>query len=1052
MIKVGSTYIRKFQFFEEVKEREQPANPQSLKNSIKINNEIEEIKKEKKDDTTISINDISLKDPKHMKVYENYIFINGSAIHLKNGQKVRENLIIKIKDNKILDEYFFFNLFYYDFIIKDFEFNPYFIVLGADFGDGSRGAETKIKIYQGQYFLKEEKINDLAKDEIGSKPYSDALIKEIKLLKKIEDNKLVAVQGGENIKGFEYLQNINVFDISDDFVFAAISIDKGGIILIYGFPNLISCNNNDNKNIKDINNKNEIKNKNDIIMKYLPTITYKDKEVNVTNIQFSKVSFPPNDSKIILYVSIVNAIFYYVWDYDSQKNSFPNNIQLKLFIEEKLVAYNSRFQIKDSLLLIGNEKMIGEYNNLQLDQTWFFEGKKSILNYFNNYIYYVIFGEEESSLQIFDKTNKFFVYQKTGNNKILSVCNDSNYIYILYEETPNKKYITQLKEKTNKEKFETFFQKKFFDDAVIYAKNLNMDEEKISEISKKQAQYEFSKGHYDRSIEEYIKTINYYEPSLVVQKFLEKSKFNFLIKYLEAIVDNFSPDNMDIEECKNYTTLLLHCYIMQEEINKLKNFIDRKGEFFSKDLMKVVIDVCIETDNADIALSIAKKHNMIYEHLIIMLTKLNEHQKVIEILEKPEKFEFKLSNKEKVELYLKFADYYLLDKKQEQENEEDLADEKEENENADKFFDSVTGFIEQNKKNLDKNDINKLIELFMDTDRYFKILFEKIGTYNLNYNKELIHRRIQLFLDDIEQQKKNKDKTGVTKYKTDLINLLQNEKYQQKYDSQYLIMLFKTNHFLEGIEVISQINKYNQDLLSIYMKKNDFEKIINICKNFGSKELSFWGTSLNYFLGKELRKKMKPDEIDILNKYFQEFLIELLKSKIMPAIDVLDMINEQNCDISYNILNQFMRSTMEEEINSIEEKKNKYTEYDNNINNVCYSIKELKTKAKLFNISVCCECGGNVDLPYYAFYCGHALHKSCLNENNKEEIIECPRCKEGQKGAKDEIQKNKKMEKNLTSLEKLEKVLDRKQNKIDFIYELYGKGLFDYNNLNLDKK
>ena len=1036
MLKVASSHIRKFQFFEEEKELETSSDPQSLKNSANINEKEEQIQ----ESDNISINNITISDPKQMKVFEDYIFINGGATHKKIGQKVRENLIMKIKNNKIIDEYFIFNLLYYDFFIKVFDLKPYFIVLGNSFcempsktGTKEVFSITKIKIYEGSDFLKEEKMKVNAGYEKGLEPFPQSLKKEIKLLKRLEDDKLIADEGGENMKSFETLQNINAFDISDNFIFAVISIDRGGIILIYGYPNLLECKNSD------------------IIMKYLPTIINNDKEVNVTNIKFSRISLRDNDKKLILYVATGNSIFYYSWDYDYKKNLFPTNIQLKLFIREKLGSYNSRIQIKDSFLLIGNDKMIGEYNNLQLGQTWFFEGKKTIVNYFNDYIYFVVFGDEENSLQIFDKTNKFFVYQISDKNKILSVCNDSNFIYIFYEEFSDKKYIVKLKEKNNKEKFETFFKKKYFDDAIIYAKNLNLDEEKISEISKKQAQYEFSKGHYDKSIEEYIKTIKYYEPSIVIEKFLEKSKFNFLIKYLEEIVEAYTPSNMDVEECKNYTTLLLHCYIMQEEINKLKDFIDRKGEIFSKDLIKAVIDVCIETDNADIGLSIAKQHNMIYEYLHITLTKLNEYQKAIDILEKPENFEFKISNKEKVELYLKFADYFLVDKNEEKEEKDDeIVEEKEKEDFSYKFFQSVLKFIEGNKKDLDTKDIVKLIELFMDMNKFFIILFDLMGAYNLSYSKEIIHRRIQLYLEDYGKEKKNKVQNK--KPKLGIIEILKNKKYIPIYDSQYLIMLFKENNFLEGIEIISEINKYNQDLLSIYMHQKDFQKIINICKNFGSKELSFWGTSLNYFISKELRENMKPNEIENLNHYLELFLIELLESKIMPAIDVLDMINEQNCDISYNILNEFMNKALNNELDSIEEKKNNYNDYDNKINKICKNIKELKTKANVFNVNKCCECGIEIDLPYYAFYCGHAIHKSCINVNTKDKNCECPKCKEGKIGVKGEIEKSNKYEKYLISLEKVENTLEQKENKIDFIYELYGKGLFNIQNLNQENK
>ena len=792
MIKVGSSYIRKFQFFEEVKDIEPTQKPQSNENSINIKETEEKVNDDSSNNSSISINNISISSQKQMKAFENFIFINGKATYKKIGQMVRENLIMKIKDNKIIDEYFIFNLFYYDFFFKVFDFKPYFIALGSSYCESTKEVLTltKIKIYNGNDFLKEEKLEVNPGYEKGLEPFPKSLIKEIKLLKRIKDEELIVEEEGEDMKSFETLQNINAFDFSDNFNFAAVSIDRGGIILIYGYPNLLECNNKD------------------IIIRYLPLIIYKEKEVNITNIKFSEIE---NDNKIIFYVATGNSIFYYSWNFNSKKKSYPENIQLKLLVQEKLGGYNSRIQVKDSLLLIGNDKMIGEYNNLQLGQTWFFEGKKTIVDYFNNYIYYVVFGEEENSLQIFDKTNKFFVFQKADKNKILSVCNDSHYIYIFYEETPDKKYIIKLKEKNNKEKFETFFQKKSFYDAIIYAKNLNFNEENISEISKKQAQYEFSKGHYDKSIEEYIKIIKYYEPSVVIQKFLEKSKFNFLIKYLEEIVENYTSNNMDFEESKYYTTLLLHCYIMQEEINKLKDFIDRKGKIFSKDLMKTVIDVCVETNNDDIGLSIAKQYNMIYEYLHITLTRLNEHEKFIEIIENPEKLEFKITNKEKVELYLKFADYFLFDKNKEKEEEK-------EEDYSNKFFESVLRFIEGNKKDLDKSDIVKLIELFLDMDKFFKILFDLMGTYNLDYSKEIIHRRIQLYLEDYEKDKKNEN------YKIQILSILKDKKYMKIYDSQFLIMLFKTNHFSEGFEKICEINGYNQDLLSIYICNKENSK------------------------------------------------------------------------------------------------------------------------------------------------------------------------------------------------------------------------------------
>ena len=62
------------------------------------------------------------------------------------------------------------------------------------------------------------------------------------------------------------------------------------------------------------------------------------------------------------------------------------------------------------LLASSNNDFIIEYENLEFGKTWFFEGNKLCLKYFkNNYFIFVINGEKNSEIQIYDKLNKFFV-------------------------------------------------------------------------------------------------------------------------------------------------------------------------------------------------------------------------------------------------------------------------------------------------------------------------------------------------------------------------------------------------------------------------------------------------------------------------------------------------------------------------------------------------------------------------------------------------------------------------------------------------------------------
>ena len=97
------------------------------------------------------------------------------------------------------------------------------------------------------------------------------------------------------------------------------------------------------------------------------------------------------------------------------------------------------------------------------------------------------------------------------------------------------KQVIKLKEKDNKYKFEIFYKKSFFDTAYEYAKSLNYDQKKISEISRRHGDHLYLKSDYQKAIEQYILTINYLEPSYVIQKFLDGSKLDYLILYLENL-------------------------------------------------------------------------------------------------------------------------------------------------------------------------------------------------------------------------------------------------------------------------------------------------------------------------------------------------------------------------------------------------------------------------------------------------------------------------------------------------------------------------------------
>ena len=172
---------------------------------------------------------------------------------------------------------------------------------------------------------------------------------------------------------------------------------------------------------------------------------------------------------------------------------------------------------------------------------------------------------------------------------------------------------------------------------------------------------------------------------------------DYLIQYLEALEKNEQFQSKG-PSTKNYTTLLLNCYIMQEKIPKLKEFMNSKGNDFPIEIIKTAIDVCLETQNIELALSIAKQKNMYEEYLQILILKLNKLEEALDFISPPDlnNTKEKLLIRDQINLLNKFGDYFLKN------NDEKIPD---------MFFKRIIDFIEKNINILSKNDIIKLIQL-----------------------------------------------------------------------------------------------------------------------------------------------------------------------------------------------------------------------------------------------------------------------------------------------------------------------------------------------------
>ena len=298
----------------------------------------------------------------------------------------------------------------------------------------------------------------------------------------------------------------------------------------------------------------------------------------------------------------------------------------------------------------------------------------------------------------------------------------------------------------------------------------------------------------------------------------------------------------------------------------------------------------------------------------------------------------------------------------------------------------------------------------------------------------MIHKRLEIYLeDDLEKNKKN------------ILEIIKNEKFVGKYDTQFLMMLFKYYNFKEGIELLCEVNKYNLYLLMIYINKREYKNIISLCEKFGKNNISLWYRSLDFFIGKEYRNSLNQEEIKILNIFLEKFLIKLLESEALIDLNILEIINDKNDDIPLSLINNFLNKALEKQFLLESEQEKKFNEYDKKINETLYEIKEIRTKGKIIDFKQCNECSLPLNLPFISFMCGHSFHSFCFSThcNLNEKNLYCIKCKEKKNIIEQEYNNIKLNVNKYNTPDKLENEINKNFDKLDFMNQLYSKGLIN---------
>ena len=327
----------------------------------------------------------------------------------------------------------------------------------------------------------------------------------------------------------------------------------------------------------------------------------------ITSVEFSILKSRKTEYCLI-YVCTFNKIMCYSID----KKIFKLYFQT---INASVGCYPNGL-IKDyrlsQILVCTHNNYICEYINFEKGATWMFNGKIQCITKQKNNIAFILYESATPILCVYDLKNKHFSYYNTNFYKINLITldlNDMSFI-VLIENKNNQRQFISLHERENIYKFNYFYKRNLYELAFDYARNLKYSKKQISEIHLNYGDYLYNQNELQKAVDEYIKTISYIHPSFIIAKFLDNTKIEFLIMYLEALHYNSDFKLKIGSSITNFTKLLLSIYTKQKKFKKLEVFIENLN-FVNYNIttndVEELIEVCQSLDQINIALVLAKK-------------------------------------------------------------------------------------------------------------------------------------------------------------------------------------------------------------------------------------------------------------------------------------------------------------------------------------------------------------------------------------------------------------------------------------------------------------
>lgn len=250
-----------------------------------------------------------------------------------------------------------------------------------------------------------------------------------------------------------------------------------------------------------------------------------------------------------------------------------------------------------------------------------------------------------------------------------------------------------------------------------------------------------------------------------------------------------------------------------------------------------------------------------------------------------------------------------------------------------------------------------------------------------------------------------------------------------QYDVDLALVLCQMHKFRDGLLFLYEKLKLYKEVLAVYMKDHDYKGLISTCKRLGETsrggDPTLWNDVLSYF----------GDHGENCSDEVREVLVHIERDNLLPPLIVLQKLSK-NPKLTLSVVKDYIARQLQQETRLIEEDRKVIEKYQEETEAMRAEVRELRSHARIFQLSKCTACTSALDLPAVHFLCMHSFHQRCLGDNEKE----CPVCAPTSRHVLDV---KRSLEANANDHDTFFQLLRNSDDGFSVIAEYFGRGILN---------